>query len=143
MATRGCIARKTNSGFTGVYHHWDSYPSELGKTLYSLYNGHFNKNIDNMLSFLIDGHPAGWSSVNDCDFNFPAGFGGDGPQCYCHGERAEEEDFLDENILDEELHRGIEYIYIFNKENMEIITTEKIIKINLNEPEPNWSDLEI
>jgi hypothetical protein len=135
MATRGCIARKTNSGFAGVYHHWDSYPSQLGKTLYSLYNGYFNKNIDDMLSFLIDAHPAGWSSINGCDFNFPAGFGGDGPQCYCHGERAEEE-----NILDEKSYCGIEYVYVFNKENMEIIANERVIKINLNEPEPNWEE---
>ena len=36
MSTRGVIARKDGDGFTGRYHHLDSYPSGLGQTLYRL-----------------------------------------------------------------------------------------------------------
>jgi len=34
MATRGCVAVKRGSGWIGVYNHWDSYPSGLGKDLW-------------------------------------------------------------------------------------------------------------
>ncbi len=78
MSTRSCIARKTGeSSFVGVYHHWDGYPSALGATLYELYNAHFHKDLAAMLSFLIDQHPAGWSTINNADFDKPAGFHAD------------------------------------------------------------------
>lgn len=69
MSTRGAIARNTTPGtkpwkFKGVYHHWDSYPAGLGETLYHMYRGEFNRDIKKMLEYLIDEHPAGWSTVN-------------------------------------------------------------------------------
>ena len=30
MSTRSIIARKTEEGFIGTYHHWDGYPSAVG-----------------------------------------------------------------------------------------------------------------
>jgi hypothetical protein len=33
MGTRGCIAIAQGDGWQGVYNHWDSYPTELGKQL--------------------------------------------------------------------------------------------------------------
>jgi len=53
MATRGVIARKTEDGFEGRYHHFDSYPTGLGETLFDLYNGHFKKDLTAMLKYLI------------------------------------------------------------------------------------------
>jgi hypothetical protein len=44
MSTRGCIARLTGSQpwqFRGVYHHWDSYPSGLGRALFRGRNWEF------------------------------------------------------------------------------------------------------
>ncbi len=107
MGTRGVIARVVERtpgamGFEGRYHHWDSYPTGLGKTLYQLYNGFFAKDMTKFLQVLIDDHPAGWSTINDADFSKPAGWRDypareaddkagktHGPECYCHGGRSE------------------------------------------------------
>jgi hypothetical protein len=72
MSTRSVIARKTQSGFIGVYHHWDGYPSGLGATLFEVRNGYFKGDTQKMLQFLIDEHPAGWSTIVAADFTVPA-----------------------------------------------------------------------
>ena|SRR5438445_3466511 len=120
MSTRGLIARATGEArFKGVYHHWDSYPSGgLGETLVSLYRVHFGRDLQRMLEFLIDLHPAGWSTIVHKDFKLKPGYtmaglktpGFEGtdaerktrweryqahpdyrrPQCYCHRDRHEE-----------------------------------------------------
>jgi hypothetical protein len=81
MATRGAIARlerRESEGqppvFRGNYHHWDSYPTGLGKTLWGLYHGHFQQDLELMLQTLIDNHPAGWSSIVAADFTKSPGF---------------------------------------------------------------------
>jgi hypothetical protein len=77
MSTRGSIGRWVGGNpvrFFSVYHHWDSYPSGLGKTLWDLYHGYFKEDLEAMLKVLIDDHPAGWSSINGADFNLPAGY---------------------------------------------------------------------
>src|SRR5690348_186483 len=106
MSTRGIIARKTATGFEGNYHHWDSYPAGLGATLYHLYNGHFQNDLKRMMHVLIDEHRGGWSTIIDCDWSMTPGFvekpkglswdeygelpTNRRPQCYCHGDRAEQ-----------------------------------------------------
>lgn len=75
MSTRSVIARKNGTGFTGVYHHWDGYPSGLGATLFELRNKHFKGDTAAMLAFLIDEHPAGWSTINGADFLYPPSTG--------------------------------------------------------------------
>jgi hypothetical protein len=72
MSTRSVIARKTKSGFKGVYHHWDGYPSGLGATLFEVRNKVFGGDTARMLRYLIDQHPAGWSTINT-DWQFPEG----------------------------------------------------------------------
>jgi len=77
MSTRGAIVRFTKgdaSEFEGRYHHWDSYPSGLGATLWELYHGHFRKDLQRMLQALIDEHPAGWSTINNKDFEMAPGY---------------------------------------------------------------------
>jgi hypothetical protein len=77
MSTRGAIVRFTNgeiTEFAGRYHHWDSYPRSLGATLWKLYHGHFQKDLKAMLQFLIDDHPAGWSTINNKDFALETGY---------------------------------------------------------------------
>jgi hypothetical protein len=74
MSTRGAIARPDgNGGFKGVYHHWDSYPSGLGKDLFELARDHKRwatglplEDLQAMLKHLIDDHPAGWSTTTEC-----------------------------------------------------------------------------
>lgn len=114
MATRSCIVRTSDEGktFTGVYHHWDGYPEGLGQTLLSLYTGHFRRDLQAMLRFLIDEHPAGWSTINRDDFNAEPGFGGEGPECYCHGAREEEPWVVTEENAS---GSGCEYAYAFDE----------------------------
>lgn len=105
MSTRGCIARITGpSTFAGRYHHWDSYPEGLGKTLYEMYNADFKNKLKDMLKYLIDEHPAGWSTLN----------GPGGHSCYCHGSRNEEAapQLTEQDASDV----GVEYVYAFNPE---------------------------
>lgn len=75
MSTRGAIARVAGpKSFVGVYHHWDAYPSGLGKGLFELYNGHFERDLPAMMKALVDDHPAGWSTILGADWSLPAGF---------------------------------------------------------------------
>lgn len=126
MSTRGAIARLTNVVplcFAGRYHHWDSYPSGLGRTLWHLYHGPFKRDLKKMLNILIDEHPAGWSTINGADFTLTAGFDEwnpdveqpdveqmDRPQCYCHGDRNEEEWLVTEENA---AGSGVEWVYVF------------------------------
>ena len=122
MSTRASIARLTQVSpvkWAGRYHHWDGYPSGLGATLWELYHGHFNLDLDAMLKVLIDDHPAGWSSLHAADLDQQPGFAEplhptsqstDQPQCYCHGDRQEEEWLVtDENASGS----GCEWAYAF------------------------------
>lgn len=135
MGTRGCIARLTDNGFEGRYHHWDSYPEGLGATLYKLYHGHFNHDLETMLKTLIDDHPAGWSTINGKDFNLKAGFGEYTtkdidkrtkrylkPKCYCHGSRKEKAWVITEKNAS---GCGVEWVYAFdiNKNTMQILAS--------------------
>lgn len=116
MATRGGIARITKDGsFCGVYHHWDSYPTGLGATLWDLYHNRHNKNLKSMMKELIDEHPAGWSTINDVDWSIKPGYteDKDTPKCFCHGNRSEEKLTLTEENASE---IGCEYIYAFKEE---------------------------
>ena len=104
MSTRSVIARGEDSyRWEGRYHHSDGYPDGLGARLYEIYQGHFQKDLKAMLKFLIDDHPAGWSTILNCNFDKPAGFypwpddmdwsdpkTWPGPRCYCHGQRNHE-----------------------------------------------------
>jgi hypothetical protein len=172
MGTRGCIARLTEKGFEGRYHHWDSYPSGLGESLWKLYHGHFKENLENMLKELIDKHPAGWSTICGRDFSFKAGFiehqtseeydKNKQPLCFCHGDRKEKEWLVTEKDASDS---GVEWVYAFDVQNktMQILAsynedntkmigmfgcgnpdaTWKIIKIvELDGKEPDWKYIE-
>lgn len=175
MGTRGCIVRITEKGFEGRYHHWDSYPSGLGETLWKLYHGYFNGDLAKMLDVLIKQHKAGWSTINGKDFNLPCGFVTleskdideqneryKKPECYCHGERKEEEWLVTQ---DNASGSGCEWVYAFDveKEMMQILASFnedrtkmigvfgcgnengiwKIVKeVDLDGTEPNWKQIE-
>jgi hypothetical protein len=132
MSTRGCIARVTGEGqFTGVYHHWDGYPTQLGKTLWDILRGHFAGDLEKMLHFLIDEHPAGWSTINGADFTKRAGFQEikygktrprrNGPLCYCHGDRHEEA-----SLVDQDTDAGMEWAYVFDAEKRVMYVLERV-----------------
>lgn len=118
MSTRAVIARTTGAPssvtgqphWEGRYHHFDGYPSGLGKRLYELAQQH---DLSWLLALLIDEHPAGWSNILTCDITATAGYREvnvqssddepawrdieahmrwermQGPLCYCHGTRHE------------------------------------------------------
>jgi hypothetical protein len=144
MSTRACVARKTGpTTFRGVYHHWDGYPTALGSTLWKLYRGHFKRDLESMLTFLIEKHPAGWSTINSADFNLPAGYqeakyrkkrnGNDdyskpiphGPICYCHGGRHEEA-----SPVTEKDDCGMEWAYVFDIEKKLMHVLERVYTDN-------------
>lgn len=84
MSTRSAIARPTGPAtFEGVYHHWDGYPSGVGKTLFDAFNGHFAGDLDAMLTLLIDDHPGGWSTINGADWNIAPHTQPDPNQAFC------------------------------------------------------------
>ncbi len=141
MSTRSIIARATGEGtFKGVYHHWDGYPTGLGKYLTEILAHPFDHDLPRMLHTLIDQHPAGWSTILGKDFSLAPGYTWENvshpsceglsdaeyqaameayratpdmrrPQCYCHGARREESQTLTERD-----DAGAEWAYIFEEE---------------------------
>jgi len=126
MSTRACIARIRNDNpleFAGRYHHWDGHPETLGETLFGLYSSpvsRFYHDLPKMLAFLLDAHPAGWSTINDADWNTPPGFDGPGPRCYCHGSRSEKPQ---ECTHDNAAGVGCEYAYVFDGPTMYVLSS--------------------
>ena len=163
MSTRGAITRiGAPEGFVGVYHHWDSYPTGLGATLFRLRNGHFRGDTAAMLKVLIDEHPAGWSTTNDKDFNLPIGFSNESkaqhPLCYCHGERSEPPLLVTQA---DAASIGCEYVYVFTPTNKMLVLSSyerdgtkttgtgdpeahwaTIAVIDLDGPEPDWKEID-
>ncbi len=100
MSIRGVIARPIEGGWEGRYHHFDSYPTGLGKALFDAYHATFEPDVAFMQKVLIDEHPAGWSNIIGADWSLDPGYVNYGgrsaddahrPQCYCHGDRSEPE----------------------------------------------------
>lgn len=136
MSTRACIARATGEGtFVGVYHHWDGYPSGLGATLWELYHGFFGRDLARMLAYLIDEHPAGWSTIDGADFNAKPGFHegkftSTGPQCYCHGGRHESA-----QPITQDDDAGMEWAYVFDPEQRVMYVLERVYRDDAGEGE--------
>lgn len=89
MGTRGIIAKVEGDGWKGRYHHWDSYPEGLGKTLHEARDKYFDGNVQALIKKLIDDEPVGWSSINGFDLSKPPQWGEErqreeenGPQSY-------------------------------------------------------------
>lgn len=88
VSTRAAIAVPHGDGWIGVYHHFDGYPSELGAYLHKIHTSVFAGDTAKMIKVLTEDHQA-WSSIEG-DWSLPIGYGGSGPNCYCHGERSEQ-----------------------------------------------------
>lgn len=161
MSTRSVIARKTETGFKGRYHHWDGYPTALGATLFNLLNEHFKRDLGAMLKTLLDDHPAGWSTINEADFTQEPGYGIVGaPCCYCHGERSENGNELTEANAQA---CGCEWAYVFDGTTMLVLSSYhpeggkmigmfgcgnpeakwyQVGQVDLLAPEPDWEAIE-
>ncbi len=145
MSTRGIIARATGTEgqFAGRYMHWDNYPTNRGEQLWAMLHGEFKSNVEKMLVYLIDKHPAGWSSLN------PSSETGK-PECYCHPKRkrqAEEGFLFTHETFAKGEDGGAEWLYAFDAENNKLFIRdirhkEDLAPIDLAGPEPNWELLE-
>ena len=78
MSTRSLIARPTDGGLTGVYHHYDGYPSGLGQSLWHAI--HEGADVETFRKQLIDDHPGGWAT-------WPH-------RCFCHSDRPDHEPMI-------------------------------------------------
>jgi hypothetical protein len=129
MSTRGVIA-VSHDGETwqGRYHHWDSYPEGLGMALQLCYV-HFRGDLRKMLDYLIEQHPAGWSTIVRSDFHLEPGFVADfrrwhlesRPQCFCHGDRSEPELLI--SCTDD---TDTEWAYVFDLKNAKFVIYHKL-----------------
>lgn len=154
MSTRGAIARPHGDGWQGRYHHFDSYPSGLGKDLHDLYHGHFRGNLVEMQKVLIDEHPAGWSTLAG-DWECEPGYDTAGPRCYCHGSRSEDP----MNVLECRCPSDpsecdplfIEWAYVLGEKGIGVYTSHGtsgeyhhrfVTHVPWNDLDVNWADVE-
>lgn len=161
MATRSIIGVYTNIAerqWRGTYHHWDGYPSGLGKELWSIYHRYYEGILSALVEYLIDANPHGWSSIVRCDFTQrPSWLNWSEKQAYydenrpippqSYKARGEEPDPLDETS-----DRGHEWAYVFDlrAETMTILKREGYepmyyihkATIPLEGIEPDWTAFE-
>ncbi len=165
MSTRGCIARVTPKGFSGRYHHYDSYPTGLGKALWHLCHGHFKGDHMAMLRLLINDHDA-WLSITNslpdkpcADFNLDIGYRNyvseeadpeahhlwaESPQCFCHGERSEK----GWRITQDAIGGDIEFVYALDRKGRMHISSwldgelTLFNIVDLAGAEPDWQAIE-
>lgn len=145
MSTRGIITRagEHEGQFAGVYMHWDNYPTHRGPQLWRMLHEQFKSNVEKFLEYVIDKHPAGWSTLS------PSNETGK-PECYCHPKRkrdAEPGFLYTHETFAQGSDGGAEWLYVFDaKYNRLYIRDlnhkEDLEPIDLAGPEPDWLKLE-
>lgn len=80
MSTRAAIGRIKADSFEARYHHHDGYPTGLGRTF--LQRALAAPDLEAFLRYVVDEHPAGWSSLWDTPEH---------DYCYCHNREPGEE----------------------------------------------------
>lgn len=118
------IARPTDEGFAGRYVHNNGQPDVRLPLLRQLYAGPFRSDLDAMLTFLLDDHPAGWSQLGT-DPTADTGWinpmppiGDNGFRCYCHGDRG---DAAGLNTQDNTTPELADWIYVLHPDGIEVI----------------------
>lgn len=147
MGTRAIIAKailedgEYKGKYTGVYHHWDGYPTGVGAKLIELLNTRFKGNLGSMLYWLIDQHSAGWSSLHGNRDN------GYKPECYCHPKRKDRKPEAKGQFVDQDSDCCQEWTYVFDTENRLLYVTDVYAKhtmaLSLEVGTPiNWQHVE-
>lgn len=116
MPTHGVIAFANQTGLNqiaweGRIHSSDSYPTALGRTLWQQFREYFGRDFAAARKYLVEDHPAGFSTIVGADLSLPCGYTNDfesaweklpdgradfskplphGARCYCHGDRSNE-----------------------------------------------------
>ncbi|WP_309248779.1 hypothetical protein [Streptomyces sp. MNP-20] len=63
MSTGSCIARPTETGYTGIYVHFDGYPSGRLPLLLAAYQHRFARDVEAMRVHLIDQVSIAWDEL--------------------------------------------------------------------------------
>lgn len=150
MSPRAAIARPTDQGWEGVYHHSDGYPEGLGRTLWRLVTdpkSPFHRHVPRLRRVLLEDHN-GWSTINGADWSLLPGSTSDRsdrrPRCYCHGDGNEGAWPLSP---DGDLG-GVEWAYVLHDDALEVIAAgmdgicEPRGRVPWNAPEPDWAQVE-
>ena len=127
MSTRATVARQTEKpAFVGRYSHWDGYPSGVGTGMIRAIR-HFG--LDKAKKVLLDEHIGGWSNIAQADWTQEIGYIEDlespnrtRPQCFCHGDRNEEEWVVDSATDADNVF--IEWAYVFDESNDTLMVYE-------------------
>ncbi|MGE0493246.1 MAG: hypothetical protein AB7S38_28820 [Vulcanimicrobiota bacterium] len=149
MATRGIIARRVGDGWHGVYHHSDSYPTGLGRTLWRFYHGISRtrptlgerlgltappdqptfSSLEEMLRFVIDEHPWGWSNLAAVAPSKP-------PKDYS----GPPEPYTDRDPV-----YNLWWVYVLDPTSLTMTVVDRLrngsLTIGLDGPEPNWDEV--
>jgi hypothetical protein len=113
MSTRSLIGRagKVEGEFTARYSHWDGFPTAKGPELFELIRKRFKGDAKAAIAFLVDKHPAGWSSLAECP-------------CYCHPQLSKRPEFKNRKPERPQLftnkdveNSDAEWLYIFDEEH--------------------------
>ena len=149
MSTRGVIAKvgEHEGEFSGVYHHWDSMPSSLGKTLVELLRGHFKNDLTKMLRVLTEEH-CGWSTIVGKNFRLKPGYRNNykakNPACYCHGVCSEKVAPFTHKSLDKDT--DVEWLYAFDVEHNTLavrdVRHDAESLVDLSESKIDWATIE-
>ena len=123
MSTRSVIAEVSDQdpeSWRGVYCHFDGYPTNLGALIWEILHTRFLGNsgvpgVENnadphnavraFCSIFIDGHPGGWSVLDE--------------KCYCHDEYFVMRDGVHDCTMSREsLGSSIEWVYVLDPQTL-------------------------
>lgn len=115
MATRGYIAIKEDGEFKAIYHHWDSYPSHLGKLLLEHYS-----NVDKIKEAISYGDASSWdkniSPPNNATHNYENKF--PDTSVFYHRDRKEDLSIsyfpTVKSMIKIATKRWVDYLYLFD-----------------------------
>ncbi|KKS89313.1 MAG: hypothetical protein UV64_C0007G0016 [Parcubacteria group bacterium GW2011_GWC1_43_11b] len=155
MSTRAAIARIDGDGWKGIFHHWDGYPSGLGKDIWNLVRGKFQGDIEAFLHYAIEEHPGGWEVISEGSFNDPEEFG----EAFLHGCECHQKPYVPSRDVRKPLEEGascdplfLEWIYILDPKSrsMTILSHQNrgqgymhfiVDIVSFDEPEPDWEEI--
>lgn len=119
MSTNAIVAyapEPETRDWTGVYHHYDGYPTGLGRTLHRLCRERFAADADALGRYTTREHSS-WSFIADPD--------GEHGVCYCHGEHADTTSsparYRPADLADDGVLTFIEWAYVIEPERLIVL----------------------